>query len=73
MEERRLEPAFEGHRSYDLFRNNFPMERDYPGTHSLNNTPTTNLYRTVLPTDPRVVFFIPQVEIDRNGKLTQNP
>ncbi|MDQ6480055.1 RagB/SusD family nutrient uptake outer membrane protein [Dyadobacter sp. LHD-138] len=73
MEERWLELAFEGHRSYDLFRNNLPMERNYPGTHSLNNTPTTNLSQKVLPTDPRVIFFIPQAEIDRNSKLTQNP
>jgi hypothetical protein len=73
MEERWLELAFEGHRSYDLFRNNLPMERNYPGTHSLNNTPTTNITQKVLPTDPRVIFFIPQAEIDRNSKLTQNP
>lgn len=73
MEERWLELAFEGHRAYDLFRNNLPMERNYPGTHSLNNTPTTDLYQKVLPTDARVVFFIPQVEIDRNGNLSQNP
>lgn len=73
MEERWLELAFEGHRSYDLFRNNLPMERNYPGTHSLNNTPTTNINQTVLPTDDRVVFFIPQAEVDRNPNLTQNP
>lgn len=73
MEERWLELAFEGHRAYDLFRNNLPMERNYPGTHSLNNVPTTNTAQKVLPTDPRVVFFIPQAEIDRNPKLTQNP
>ncbi len=52
MEERWLELAFEGHRAYDLFRNNLPMERNYPGTHSLNNTPTTNINQKVLPTDP---------------------
>ncbi|MCF0041326.1 RagB/SusD family nutrient uptake outer membrane protein [Dyadobacter fanqingshengii] len=73
MEERWLELAFEGHRSYDLFRNNLPMERNYPGTHSLNNTPTTNITQKVLPTDARTIFFIPQAEIDRNPKLTQNP
>ena len=73
MEERNLELAFEGHRSYDLFRNNLPMERDYPGTHSLNNVPTTDTYQKVLPDHPRVVFFIPQVEIDRNSNLKQNP
>ena len=73
LEERRLEFAFEGQRSYDLFRNNLPLVRDYPGTHSLNNVPNTNIMQTVLPTDPRVVFYIPQSEIDKNPKLTQNP
>ncbi|HEY8931461.1 MAG TPA: RagB/SusD family nutrient uptake outer membrane protein [Mucilaginibacter sp.] len=73
LEERRLEFAFEGQRAYDLFRNNLPMIRDYPGTHSLNNTPTTNIMQTVLPTDARVVYYIPQTEIAINPKLTQNP
>jgi hypothetical protein len=73
LEERRLEFAFEGQRAYDLFRNNLPMVRNYPGTHALNNTPTTNIMQTVLPTDARVVFFVPQTEIDNNPKLTQNP
>ncbi|MDP9080842.1 MAG: RagB/SusD family nutrient uptake outer membrane protein [Bacteroidota bacterium] len=73
LEERRLEFAFEGQRAYDLFRNNLPLVRNYPGTHSLNNTPTTNIMQTVLPTDPRVVFYIPQTEIAINPKLTQNP
>src|SRR5690606_18871667 len=33
LQERRLELAFEGHRSFDLFRNNLPMVRAYPGYH----------------------------------------
>jgi len=73
LEERFLELAFEGHRVYDLFRNNRPMVRDYPGTHSQNNTPTTDVHQTVLPTDSRVVFFIPQTEVDQNKNLVQNP
>lgn len=73
MEERWLELAFEGHRAYDLFRNNLPMERNYPGTHSLNNTPTTNLYQKISPDSDRIIFFIPQSEVDRNSKLIQNP
>ena len=73
MEERWLELAFEGHRSYDLFRNNLPMERNYPGTHSLNNTPTTDIYQKIMPDNNRVIFFIPQAEVDRNSKLIQNP
>jgi hypothetical protein len=73
LEERFLELAFEGHRIYDLFRNGRPMIRNYPGTHSQNNTPTTDVRQTVLPTDPRAVFFIPQTEIDQNKNLIQNP
>jgi hypothetical protein len=73
LKERKLEFAFEGQRSYDIFRNNLPLVRDYPGTHALNNVPNTNIMQTVLPTDPRVVFYIPQSEIDINPKLTQNP
>lgn len=73
LEERRLELAFEGHRAYDLFRNGLPLIRNYPGTHSLNNTPSTNIMQTVLPSAPGVVFYIPQKEIDNNPKLTQNP
>lgn len=73
LEERWLELAFEGHRAYDLFRNNRSVVRDYPGTHSLNNTPTTDLHQEVKPSDNRVVFYIPQAEINRNPALKQNP
>src|SRR5690606_4936068 len=73
LDERFLELAFEGHRAYDLFRNNRPLERDYPGAHSLNNTPTTDITQEVLPTSNRVVFYIPQAEINRNSNLVQNP
>lgn len=73
LDERWLEFAFEGQRAYDLFRNNRPMIRNYPGTHALNNTPTTNVNQTVQATDNQIIFFIPQAEIDKNPKLTQNP
>lgn len=73
LNERNLELAFEGHRAYDLYRNNLSLVRNYPGTHSLNNTPNTNTLQTVLPTDPRVVFYLPQAEVDNNPKLVQNP
>ncbi|WP_031527483.1 RagB/SusD family nutrient uptake outer membrane protein [Dyadobacter crusticola] len=73
LEERFLELAFEGHRIYDLFRNGRPMVRNYPGTHAQNNTPTTDVRQTIQPTDARVVFFIPQNEIDQNKNLIQNP
>lgn len=73
LEERFLELAFEGHRAYDLFRNNRSLVRNYPGTHSLSNNPSTNVYQEILPTDNRVIFFVPQAEINRNSKLEQNP
>lgn len=73
LEERRLELAFEGHRAYDLFRNNRALERNYPGTHSLNNTPSTIITQTILPSDNRVIFFIPNRERLVNPNLTQNP
>jgi hypothetical protein len=66
LDERALELAFEGHRAYDLFRNNRPVVRNYPGT-------GTSTSQTVDPGDSKVVAFIPQNEIDKNPKLVQNP
>jgi starch-binding outer membrane protein, SusD/RagB family len=72
LEERWLELAFEGHRSYDLFRNGRSMVRNYPGTHALNVTPN-NINQTITAADNRVVFFIPESERAKNPNLTQNP
>ncbi|MCS3799023.1 RagB/SusD family nutrient uptake outer membrane protein [Niastella sp. OAS944] len=69
LDERYLELAFEGHRAYDLFRNNRPVVRNYPGSQVVNG----NVNQTVQPGDNRVVFFIPQAEINKNPNLTQNP
>jgi hypothetical protein len=68
LEERRLELAFEGHRPRDLFRNNRPMIRAYPGFHSQDR-----FTQTILPTDERVIFFIPEREVVVNSNLEQNP
>lgn len=68
LEERHLEFAFEGQRAGDLYRNNRPMIRAYPGFHSLDR-----YNQTINPTDARVVFFIPDREINLNPNLTQNP
>lgn len=51
LKERRLELAFEGHNSFDYFRNGLPMTRiaaDYNGTSF-----------TVQPDDPKVEFTLP--------------
>ncbi|MGZ5253102.1 MAG: RagB/SusD family nutrient uptake outer membrane protein [Flavitalea sp.] len=69
LEERWLELAFEGHRAYDLFRNDRPLIRNYPGSHVVSG----NINQTVQPTENKIIFFIPQSEIDKNPKLTQNP
>jgi len=68
LEERRLELAFEGHRSFDLFRNNLPMIRAYPGFHGTNN-----FDHEVQPNDPRIIYFIPENETNVNPNLDQNP
>jgi tetratricopeptide (TPR) repeat protein len=69
LEERRLEFAFEGHRKFDVFRNNRTMVRDYPGTH----LSTGEASQTIEPDNPRVVFYIPENEIELNENLEQNP
>jgi hypothetical protein len=69
LDERYLELAFEGHRAYDLFRNNRAMMRNYPGSHVVSG----NVNQTIQPGDNRVIFFIPQNEINKNPNLTQNP
>lgn len=68
LEERRLELFLEGHRYFDLFRNNKPMVRAYIGFHG-----TDRFNFTVLPTSTRVVYFIPEDEIIVNPNLKQNP
>lgn len=69
LEERRLEMAFESLRKLDVFRNNLPMVRNYPGYHLLSG----EVSQVIQPTDPRVVYFIPQQEIVLNPNLVQNP
>lgn len=69
LEEKRLELAFECQRKFDLFRNNRSLVRNYPGYHLLSGQTT----QTILPTDPRVIYYIPQQEIVLNPNLVQNP
>ncbi|MEX0363072.1 MAG: RagB/SusD family nutrient uptake outer membrane protein, partial [Allomuricauda sp.] len=69
LDERRLELAFEGHRRYDVYRNEQTMNRRYPGTH-LNNS---NPFFEIPPSHPRVVEFIPEQQIILQPSLEQNP
>ncbi len=68
LEERRLELAYEGHRPGDLYRNNLPLVRACPGLHG-----TDNFHFRVEPSDPRVVYYIPEREVNINRNLIQNP
>ncbi|WP_242203159.1 RagB/SusD family nutrient uptake outer membrane protein [Aestuariivivens insulae] len=69
LDERRMELAWEGHRKYDIFRNNKTLDRRYPGTHLSGANP----YEMVLPTDDRVVEYVPQAQINAQPSLIQNP
>lgn len=67
LDERRLELAWEGHRSFDLFRNNRSVDRSY--THA---EPWAGP-QLIPATSKQIVHFIPESEIDLNPNLVQNP
>ncbi|MDG3583567.1 RagB/SusD family nutrient uptake outer membrane protein [Galbibacter pacificus] len=68
LDERRLELAYEGHRKFDVFRNNKVMDRRYPGTHLTGSNP----YYEIQPTDNRVIEYIPENQINAQPTLIQN-
>jgi len=65
LKQRKIELAFEGHASYDEFRNGLPMVRNYASGSSG--------VMTVQPTDPGILMQLPAEEIADNSNLTQNP
>jgi hypothetical protein len=69
LQERRLELAFEGHRKFDIFRNNKTLNRRYPGSHLYGSNP----FYEVEPQSNRVVLYIPENEIIVQPSLEQNP
>jgi hypothetical protein len=82
LKERRIELAFEGHRSSDVYRNKLPMNRTYWGYHlaglketdiDLSKEPTGYPDLIVQPTDARIIYYIPIDEIQSNPLCTQNP
>jgi len=68
LEERRLELAFEDHRPLDFFRNNRPVFRAYPESHSRDR-----FNQVILLSSDSVINFIPEREIIVNPNLEQNP
>jgi len=63
LDERRMELCFEGHRFFDVFRNNKAMDRRYVGYHT---------WEIIQPNDPRIALLISQDEINSAG-IPQNP
>lgn len=64
LKQRKIELAFEGHASYDEFRNGLPMVRDYASGRSGE--------MTVQPTDSRILMQIPDEERTANPNLEPN-
>lgn len=64
LKQRRLELAFEGHVSFDYFRNGLPMVRNYTSGNSGAMTIQAN--------DPKILMRIPADEITGNVNLKQN-
>ncbi len=82
LDEKRIEMAFEGHRSYDVFRNKRTLNKTYWGYHlpglketdiDLSKTPSGYANMTVPYTSPRIIYFLPIDEILSNKKAVQNP
>jgi len=82
LNERRIELAFEGHRTFDVYRNNMVMNRTYWGYHlpglketdiDLSKQPTGYDNMIIQPTDNRIIYYIPIDEIQSNSLCVQNP
>jgi len=82
LDERRIELAFEGHRTTDLFRNKKNLEREYWGYHlpgltiadiHLNTVPTGYSNITIDWNTNRNIYYIPTDEILANELCVQNP
>lgn len=68
LSERRLELAFEGHRWFDLVRNDMAIET----INTLNSRDSGRLPLKNQLTEQRLLYPVPQSEIGKNPKLTQN-
>lgn len=82
LRERRMELAFEGHRTFDLFRNKLNLNRTYwgyhiPGLKETDINPATkpvNYPNTLIEwQDPKILYFIPIDEVETNKLVVQNP
>lgn len=81
LEEKRIEMAFEGHRTYDVYRNKRALNKAYWGYHlaglketdvDLTKTPSGYPNLSVSYTNPRIIYFLPIDEVLSNPLATQN-
>ena len=81
LKERRIELAFEGHRSFDVYRNKQNLNRTYWGYHlpglketdiDLSRNPSGYANMIVNWNDPKIIYYIPIDEIQANPLCTQN-
>jgi len=81
LQERRIELAFEGHRSFDVYRNKRNMDRTYWGYHlpglketdiNLATSPSGYANLSVNWNSDRIIYYIPIDEIQSNPQCTQN-
>ncbi|WP_119079884.1 RagB/SusD family nutrient uptake outer membrane protein [Chitinophaga alhagiae] len=82
LKERRIELAFEGHRNFDVYRNNRELNRRYWGYHlpglkesdiNLAAQPAGYANMVVQPAASRVIYYIPIDEVQTNKRCEQNP
>ena len=82
LKERRIELAFEGHRTFDVYRNKQNLNRTYWGYHlpglketdiNLAQNPSGYTNMIVKWNDPKIIYYIPIDEIQANLLSTQNP
>ncbi|MVT08466.1 RagB/SusD family nutrient uptake outer membrane protein [Chitinophaga tropicalis] len=82
LKERRIELAFEGHRTFDVYRNERSMDRTYWGYHlpglkesdiDLSRKPSGYQNMVIAPDNNRIIYYIPIDEIQTNKLCQQNP
>lgn len=82
LKERRIELAFEGHRTFDVYRNKLSMNRTYWGYHlpglkesdiDLSVQPGNYTNKIINWDNNRTIYFIPIDEVQTNKLCQQNP
>jgi hypothetical protein len=82
LKERRIELAFEGHRTADVYRNKLAMNRTYWGYHlpglkesdiDLSVQPGNYTNEIINWDNNRIIYFIPIDEVQTNKLCQQNP